>query len=357
LQTQKYRLLLLPFSYLYGAIAALRNRLFNKGVKKSFKFDFPVISVGNLSTGGTGKTPHIEFLISLLKQKYTVGVVSRGYGRKTKGFFVVDETSAAADVGDEPLQIKLNHPQANVAVGEQRILAIPSLLNEAPQTQIILLDDAYQHRYVTPGLNILLTDYNRMFYNDFVLPAGNLREFRAGYKRADIIIVSKCPAALSTAQKLSIKQKINPAPHQQVFFTGLMYGLPYRFGNTEETISTADKNILFFAGIANTMPLQTYLTKNAKGHDIMGLTDHYKYTAANLPPIIQRYNQWGATEKILLTTQKDAVKLMQPELKEIVKDWPLYVLPIEISMDVEEKQQFAGLIETYIQKELSYINN
>jgi tetraacyldisaccharide 4'-kinase len=338
---------------LYGGITALRNWFFTKGLTKSFKFDFPVISVGNLSTGGTGKTPHIEFIITLLKQKYTVGVVSRGYGRKTKGFFVVDENSTATNVGDEPLQIKLNHPQANVAVGEQRILAIPSLLHEAPQTQVVLLDDAYQHRYVTPGLNIMLTDYSRMFYTDFVLPAGNLREFRAGYKRADVIVVTKCPTGLDADEKLRIKQKINPTPHQQVLFTGLQYGLPYRFGNVDDTITLENKNVLFFAGIANTLPLQTYLTQSAKGYEILSLADHYKYTLANLHPIAQRYTQWNAPEKVLLTTQKDAVKLMQPELKEMVKDWQLYILPIEISMDSEEKQQFATTIETYIQKQLS----
>jgi tetraacyldisaccharide 4'-kinase len=348
------RLLLLPFSWIYGGILALRNWFFDNGLNKSFRFDYPVISVGNLSTGGTGKTPHIEFLAKLLKDKYAVGVVSRGYGRKTKGFFVVNETSTAAEVGDEPLQIKLNHPQIQVAVGEQRILAIPSLLNEAPETQVVLLDDAYQHRYVNPGLNILLSDYSRMFYDDFVLPAGNLREFRKGYRRADVILVTKCPPNISNQQKQQIISRIKPRKHQQVFFTWLNYGTPYKMGNSTEILKEmTHKSVLFFGGIANTKPVELYLAANTASYEVKALADHYNYTLEALKEIETTYTAWGKTNKVLLTTQKDAVKLMQGELKDIAEKLPLYVLPIEIGMNDSEKQQFASVVETYIQKELS----
>lgn len=348
------RLLLLPFSWIYGGILALRNWFFDNGLNKSFRFDYPVISVGNLSTGGTGKTPHIEFLAKLLKDKYAVGVVSRGYGRKTKGFFIVNETSTATEVGDEPLQIKLNHPQIQVAVGEQRILAIPSLLNEAPETQVVLLDDAYQHRYVKPGLNILLSDYSRMFYDDFVLPAGNLREFRKGYRRADVIVVTKCPANISNEQKQQIISRIKPRKHQQVFFTWLNYGTPYKMGSPTEILKEmGHKNVLFFGGIANTKPVEQYLAANTASHEVKPLADHYNYTLEALKEIETAFTAWGKSNKVLLTTQKDAVKLMQGSLKDVATKLPLYVLPIEIGMSDNEKQQFASAVETYIQKELS----
>lgn len=345
---------MLPLSWIYGGILALRNWFFNNGLNKSFRFDFPVISVGNLSTGGTGKTPHIEFLAKLLKDKYSVGVVSRGYGRKTKGFFIVNETSTTTEVGDEPLQIKLNHPQIQVAVGEQRILAIPSLLNEAPETQVVLLDDAYQHRYVKPGLNILLSDYSRMFYDDFVLPAGNLREFRKGYRRADVIVVTKCPPNINNEQKQLIISRIKPRKHQQVFFTWLNYGTPYKLGAPQEMLeSMAQHNVQFFGGIANTKPVEQYLAQCTAGYEVKQLTDHFNYTAEALAEIETTFNAWGKSNKVLLTTQKDAVKLMQGSLKDVATKLPLYVLPIEIGMNDSEKQQFASVVETYIQKELS----
>lgn len=332
----------------------LRNWFFNKELTRSFKFDYPVICVGNLSTGGTGKTPHIEFIISLLKSSYKVGVVSRGYGRITKGFFMVDENSVAREVGDEPLQIKRNHPYANVAVGEQRIIAIPSLLNEAPETQVVLLDDAYQHRYVRAGHNVLLTDYNHMFYDDMVLPAGNLREFKKGYHRAHSIIVTKCPTSVSDIEKNTIIRKINPLPHQKVYFSHIQYGQPYSFTNREEVLNPLkDKSVMFFAGIANAASVQQYLEENAARYEIVKLADHYKYNKYNLPDIAEQFNQWQADNKVLLTTQKDAVKLLQEPLKEIISPLNLYVLPIEIGMSEEDRQQFKGEIETYIQKELS----
>lgn len=348
------RKILYPFSLLYAGFMDLRNWGFNKKLTRSFKFDFPVICVGNLSTGGTGKTPHIEFIVSLLKDKYKVGVVSRGYGRNTKGFFVVNENSEAKAVGDEPLQIKLNHPEAYVAVGEQRIVAIPSLLHELPETQVVLLDDAYQHRYVQAGLYILLSDYNAMFYDDMVLPAGNLRESKAGYKRAQIIVVTKCPPTISDAEKKAIVEKIKPLPNQKVVFSYLKYGTPYSFSDRSKKLSQLkDKSVLFFAGIANSDSVEKYLTENAGKHELIKLADHYKYNKYNLKDLGKRYTDWQGENKILLTTQKDAVKLNNEQLKEITVNWDLYVLPIEIGMSDGDKQQFDNGIETYIQKDLS----
>ncbi len=332
----------------------VRNWGFDKKLTRSFTFNFPVIGVGNLSTGGTGKTPHIEFIISLLKHKYKIGVVSRGYGRSTKGFFMVNENSEAKAVGDEPLQIKLNHPETFVAVGEQRIVAIPSLLHEAPETQVVLLDDAYQHRYVQAGLYILLSDYSAMFYDDNVLPAGNLREAKAGYKRAQIIVVTKCPPDITAAEKETIIKKINPLPHQHIVFSYLQYGKPYHFNDSSKTLNKVeDKNVLFFAGIANTVSVEKYLARETKKYKAIKLADHYKYNKHNLKDLDKRLSNWEAENKVMLTTQKDAVKLNSEQLKEITKNWDLYVLPIEIGMSDSDKQVFETSIETYIQKELS----
>lgn len=345
---------LYPFSLFYKGFTTIRNWAFDKKITRSFKFDFPVICVGNLSTGGTGKTPHIEYLIALLKHKYTIGVVSRGYGRNTKGFFMVSEHSEAKAVGDEPLQIKLNHLEAKVAVGEQRIVAIPSLLHEEPETQIILLDDAYQHRYVQAGLNILLSDFNNMFYSDLVLPAGNLREAKEGYKRANIIVVTKCPPDITLEKRAEIINKINPLPLQKVVFSHIKYGQPYKLGNREETLQNLkDKSVMLFAGIANTLSIEKYLQENALNFEVIKLADHFKYNKYNLSDIEKRYNGWNKEHKILLTTQKDAVKLNQEKLKAIVLGWELYILPIEIEMNNADEKQFGEAIETYIKKELS----
>ncbi|HYG15195.1 MAG TPA: tetraacyldisaccharide 4'-kinase, partial [Bacteroidia bacterium] len=303
-------------------------------------------------TGGTGKTPHIEFIIRLLKDKYRVGVVSRGYGRRTKGFIVVETGSEARNVGDEPLQIKQNHPETNVAVGEQRIIAIPSLLHEAPDTQVILLDDAFQHRYVRPGMNILLTDYNHLFYRDRVLPAGNLREFKGGYRRADVIIVTKSPRGLSAGEKEKIVSEIKPREGQEVFFSFLDYGQPYRLTNRTEKVP-AGSRVFFFAGIANASPVKSYLDENSVGYEIVKLADHYNYTAFKLDELKKRFDEWEGSNKILLTTQKGAVKLAQGGLRDKIKDWPLYVLPVEIGMNEGDRQRFSALLQTYIQNELS----
>lgn len=347
--------MVLPLSWLYGSFTAMRNYFFDKGLTRSFKFDFPVITVGNLSTGGTGKTPHIEFIIRLLKGTYTTGVVSRGYGRRTKGFLMVDENSEALKVGDEPLQIKQNHPETNVAVGEERILAIPSLLHEAPDTQVILLDDAYQHRYVKAGVNILLSDYNKPFYTDFVLPAGNLREFRYGYKRADVIVVTKCTADLSSNQKQEIIKQISPTKTQKVLFSHFKYGTPYSFTSPQNKFQQGETTqVLFFAGIANAQPLEQYLKENFEANTILKLPDHVPYNTYRLGEIKKQFEAMPGQNKILLTTQKDAVKLALPALQQEITNWPLYVLPVEVDMEENEKQEFKTLIETYIAKELSY---
>jgi len=346
----------LPLSWLYGCGAAIRNLAFSKGFKRSFKFDFPVIGIGNLCTGGTGKTPHTEFIISLLKDIYKIGVVSRGYGRITKGYFQVTELSTPQEVGDEPLQIKLNNPGVNVAVGERRILAIPHLLGDFPDTDVVLLDDIYRDRYVRPGLNILLTTCGNMFYDDYALPAGNLREFRAGYKRADIIIVTKSPVDIDAAEREKITRRIKPLPHQRVYFSWLNYGNPRGLIKGDELLPEDLKNthVFFFAGIANIKPVEEYLAKNTASYKIVSFSDHYVYSPEDMEDIAERFSAWlGTGNKILLTTHKDAVKLHSAKINEVVKHLPLYVLPLTIGMSEGDREQFSTSLRTYIEKEKS----
>ncbi len=251
--------LLYPFSLLYGLIMWLRNRLYDTSVLTAVEFDVPVIAVGNLSMGGTGKTPHVEYLIKLLKDLYPVATLSRGYQRSTKGYVLANAQTTANDIGDEPMQFHQKFPDIKVCVGEERMLAIPQLLGEAPDTRVILLDDAFQHRSVKPGLNVLITDYSRRFTKDHVVPFGYLRENRKGYKRADLIIVSKCPPGLSTAAARKIREEIKPLPGQQLYFTCLQYGDMYDLFTREPILPDAGTTVLLVCGIARPQPLLEHL--------------------------------------------------------------------------------------------------
>jgi tetraacyldisaccharide 4'-kinase len=215
---KSFRILLLPFALLYGGIVLLRNWLYSKNIFKSTSFGLPLICVGNLSVGGTGKSPMVEYLVLHLKNLYKVATLSRGYKRKTTGYALASEHTTAIDVGDEPMQFYRKFPDVPIAVGEQRILAIPQLLHDKPETQVIILDDAFQHRAIKAGFNILLTDCGNLFTRDFYLPTGDLRDLRSSYKRADVIVVTKCRPDLSEEERQEIIKEIDPLPRQQVFF-------------------------------------------------------------------------------------------------------------------------------------------
>src|SRR6202012_365450 len=247
------RLLLYPLTLIYGAIVWLRNRMYDAKFFTSIGFTVPVITVGNLSTGGTGKTPHVEYLIRLLQYRFRVATMSRGYKRHTPGFLVADENSNALRIGDEPMQYHMKYPELVVSVAEERMIGIPALLQRRPDVDVILLDDAYQHRSVKAGLTVLITDYSRPFYSDHILPFGSLREGRNAYKRANVVIVSKCPLDLTKEQAKAIEQKIAPQPHQQVFFTGIHYDRPYNLITGEE-VSLSGKSIILVCGIARPEP-------------------------------------------------------------------------------------------------------
>ena len=325
----------------------IRNKLFDRNILlRSVSFNFPIICVGNLAVGGTGKTPMVEFLIRLLKNKYSVATLSRGYKRKTTGFAIANENSTALDIGDEPMQFHKKFPKVTVAVAEERLVAIPQLLHDKPGTDVIILDDAFQHRSVRAGLNILLTEYKNLFTRDFVLPAGDLRDVRSSMKRAEIIIVTKCKSYLSDEEKNDLINEINPLPHQKIFFTKLEYGSPYHLFNKQERFLSPDTNILLICGIANPKPLKEVLNVYVPTYEMMLFKDHHIFDIDDLEQIKKEFNRIESTNKMILTTEKDGVRLakFQSELK----DLPIYVFPIRHKILFSEEAQFAGIVNRFI---------
>ncbi|AFL79972.1 lipid-A-disaccharide kinase [Aequorivita sublithincola DSM 14238] len=317
------RKLLFPFSLLYGGITALRNVMYNKGWLKSKSYDLPVICVGNLSTGGTGKSPMIEFLVSFLKEDHKIAVLSRGYKRKTTGFLEVLANSSVEKVGDEPLQFKKKYPNITVAVCEERQTGIEKLKN---MVDVILLDDAFQHRKVKASLNILLTSFDSLYCNDCMLPAGNLREPKFGAKRANIIVVTKCPENIDESKIEAIKQKLNPKPHQQIYFSKIGYSAEIM--NAKEVKSLdylMDKEFLLVTGIANPKPLVSFLKKKGLKFEEKSFPDHHNFTTSEIEKL--------KNHQLILTTEKDFMRLQS-----ITNSVEIYYLPIrtEILKDGEE---------------------
>jgi tetraacyldisaccharide 4'-kinase len=343
---KSFRYLLLPISWIYGGIIWLRNKLYDKNILKSASFNFPVICVGNLATGGTGKTPMTEYLIRLLKSDFKTATLSRGYKRKTVGFAIANEETTALEIGDEPMQFHQKFPDVTVAVGEERVVAIPQLLHQRPETQVIILDDAFQHRQVKAGLNILLTDYANLYTRDFILPAGDLRDVRSSNKRANIIIVTKCKADLSETEKNAIISEIKPAADQSVYFTTIVYGNAYHLF-TKSTINIKhDYGILLVCGIANPRPLKEHLTRHADSYDMIRYPDHHIFHSNDLTDIKEQFKKINANKKIILTTEKDAVRLEKFE-KELA-DFPVYVVPIEHQFLFNKDDEFNSTIINYI---------
>ena len=324
----------------------LRNKLYDKNILKSASFNFPIICVGNLATGGTGKTPVTEYLIRLLKNDYKTATLSRGYKRKTAGFAIANTNTTALEIGDEPMQFHQKFPDVAVAVGEERIVAIPQLLHERPETQVILLDDAFQHRQVQAGLNIILTDHSNLYTRDFILPAGDLRDVRSSSKRADIIIVTKCKADLSEEDKIAIIAEINPATGQSVYFTTIVYSKPHHLFTKEIIDIEPDCGILLVCGIANPRPLKEHLTKYADSYDMLRYADHHIFHSNDLQEIRQHFKKIRSDKKVVLTTEKDAVRLEKFE-KEL-SDFPVYVVPIEHQFLFNEADNFNAEVRAFI---------
>jgi len=337
------RVLLYPFALIYGALVWLRNRLYDAKFFSSIEFSVPVITVGNLSTGGTGKTPHVEYLVRLLQYQYRVATMSRGYKRHTQGFLLADEQSNALRIGDEPMQYHITFP-----VAEERMIGIPALLQRRPDVDVIVLDDAYQHRSVKAGLAILITDYSRPFYKDHILPFGSLRESRSAYKRANVIIVSKCPMDMDATAAKAIADRIKPLPHQQVFFTGIHYDRPFDF-ITRDDVSLSDKNIILVCGIARPEPLVAYLKALALDIHTLTYPDHHYFVSADLEEIKATYENWQAPGKIIATTEKDAARLHLHLDK--LKEWgiTIAVVPISVTVLLNKGAEFDAIVSKYVE--------
>lgn len=330
------RKILFPFAILYGIITGIRNFLFDKGILKSYSFDIPIIAVGNLSLGGTGKTPQIEYLIRLLSQKYNVATLSRGYKRKSKGFILADSTSNAKILGDEPFQFFSKFPNIQVAVDANRKNGIEQLLSQNSKPEIILLDDAYQHRKVKAGFYILLSTYEDLFVDDYLFPMGNLRERSVGVNRANVVIVTKCPPTLSLEEQKKIKNKLKLLPNQALYFSFIEFD---DFVYSEDEVLKVDeiKNTpkLLLAGIAKPESFFTYL-KNENDF-FMTFPDHHYFTEKDITSIA-----YQAIDKIIVTTEKDYVRLNGK-----LSNCKLFYLPIKSNFIIG-KDKFDEAIFNYL---------
>jgi tetraacyldisaccharide 4'-kinase len=344
---RSFRLLLFPFALIYGGIIIMRNFFYDKGWLKSGGFNIPIIGVGNLSVGGTGKSPMVENLAGLLKDRFKVATLSRGYKRRTKGYILADGKSTALEIGDEPMQFHLNHPEISVAVGEERIEAIPQLLFDRPETEVIILDDAFQHRSIKAGLNIILTDYNNLYSRDFFLPTGDLRDQAGSAKRADIIVVTKCKPELNESEAKSIREELGILPNQYLFFSTIRYGSPYHLITRKNITLNRQMEVLLVCGIANPEPLKKFLHEETHTYEACYYNDHHIFSIDDLGEIRTRFQNMNTAEKVIVTTEKDAVRLIK--FGDELKDIPFYVLPISVSFLFSETKRFNDLISNFIE--------
>ena len=353
--TTKRHWALTPLSCLYRLVVGVRNKLFDWKVMPSEEFDLPVISVGNLTVGGTGKTPHTEYLISLLKEKHKVALLSRGYKRKSSGFQLASAKSTVKDIGDEPYQIKVKHPDIHVAVDANRRHGIRRLCKESKtkDVEVILLDDAFQHRYVTPGINIVLMDYNRPIYEDELMPMGMLREPLSSLDRAHIVIVTKCPEGIKPIDFRIVAKNLELRPYQRLFFTTFSYGdlRAYRAPHRKKPLTTLtpSTHILLVTGIASAQPLKEKLQEHTSYIIHLEYRDHHDYTRNEWQEISRRFAGIAAEDKLIITTEKDAARLSALSLDKTIED-NLFILPIEVEFLQDQQDTFNNHITDYVNK-------
>lgn len=353
------KILLYPFAIIYGLITALRNSLYDWKVLKSKSFDVHTICVGNLAVGGTGKTPHIEYLINLLKSEFNIATLSRGYKRKTTGFIIASETSITTDIGDEPYQYKFKNPNLTVSVDANRVNGMSKLLELENPPKIVLLDDAFQHRALNCELNIVISEYSNLYINDCLLPAGQLRESKIGAHRADIIIISKTPENTTAIDIRNISKDLNLLAHQQLFFSWIKYCELKGFQNQLDSIHTLNDlfryRVILFTGIANPEPILTYLKEYSFDVKHIAFPDHHTFTIEDISLIRSKFDEYEGGNKIIVTTEKDAMRLKGTDLEDSVNTLPLYILPIEIDFK-EKTQEFNNTILNYVRTNKFYHN-
>lgn len=343
------RYFLLPFSALYGFAIWLRNKAYDCGFLKSQGFDLPVIVIGNLAVGGAGKSPMTEYLVRLLQNKAKIATLSRGYGRKTRGFLEVNKNDDALKVGDEPLQFKQKFPAITVAVCEKRVVGVEKLQADH---DLVILDDAYQHRALKPGLSILLLEYRSLLKPKFLLPAGDFRDTFDQRNRADIIVVSKSPQELTEQEKKSILKRVRVSTDKPVLFSYLKYGLPYRL---EEEIEIVEKEeidttstLLLVTGIADPKPLLDYLKTQVTNVISLSYADHHHFTASDIKKISAKFDSIQEPNKLIITTEKDAQRLRSGELSGLIQSLPIVVLPVEAAFNEASERVLSENIFNYL---------
>jgi tetraacyldisaccharide 4'-kinase len=349
------RLLLLPLGILYATVVEIIKYLYKSGYLNSKRSEKAVIAIGNLSLGGTGKTPHAEYVINYLWKFHKIAVLSRGYGRKSKGFRAVSPNDVAEDSGDEPLQIAKKFPEVPVFVCENRLEGIEKIIKLKPETQLLILDDAMQHWPIKADSNILLTTWQEPFFADFPLPAGNLREFRNGYRRADIIIVSKCPKEISEKQKEEFLANLNALATQKVFFSYFTYSDPYLFEHTNQTLTLEQldsRKILLISGIANPEVMEEELIRQGAHLYKIRYRDHHRFSKKDLENIMQKWSEISAKSEncILMTTEKDATRLKGL----IDASIPLYVLPVRVEIAFNKAPELQRALVEVMYKKKGY---
>lgn len=340
------RLLLLPFSIVYGLVVLVRNKLYDWGIFKATEFEIPIICIGNLVIGGAGKTPTTEYLVRLLSD-YKIAILSRGYGRKTKGFIIADELATAQTIGDEPLQYYHKFAAVTVAVCEDRVKGI-NLLKATHD--VILLDDAYQHRAVKAGFNLLLFEFDKLLKRQFLLPAGNLREQLTNYHRANAILITKSPSPVNIVDQIEIRRKIDTTLEQRISFSSLSYGQLIHLLNKERLSLQAitGQTVFVLSGIANPTPLYQQLKLYADHLVLFEYPDHYDFSSADIKKVVNAFEQHPAKEKIIITTEKDSQRLLGDNLKDLLLNLPIYYLPIEIALAPKDKLTFDQNILNYV---------
>ena len=342
-----YAFLLYPFAVLYDLITWVRNRFFDWGWLKSKNPSITSVLVGNLSVGGTGKTPMVEHLIRLTQDRLKVATLSRGYGRKTSGFLKAEMGIKPSDIGDEPFQIFQKFSQSiSVFVGEKRVEAMEKIASDFPETELVILDDAFQHRYLKADFNILLTTFDRPFFKDFLLPMGRLRESRIGAKRADLVVVTKCPQQLSKEEKAKITEQIKnyTKPLTPILFSAIGYGEIYPIKNQK----MESKNVILLSGIANDSHLKSHVSQNFKLLETLKYPDHHEYGGEDFKKIQEVFSKYSAQKPVLVTTEKDAVKVKSNAPEGFLAEIPIFVLPIEVIFSPEDAQLLASLIDQVI---------
>jgi tetraacyldisaccharide 4'-kinase len=350
-------IVLYPLSLLYGLIVDIRNWLFDEKIFHSVGFDIPTIVIGNLAVGGTGKTPHAEFVLSHLQEEWKTAFLSRGYKRKTKGFVLADEKASAATIGDEPFQIFRKFPKVIVAVHEKRVEGVKRLLRLFPDLQLIVLDDAFQHRFLLPGFSVLLTDYSNLYPADFFLPAGSLRESKEGSHRANLIVVTKCPENLKPIDKRIIEMELQPLPYQQVFFSTFRYLDPMpifpEFASEGWTLSKLRENnpaVLLVTAIASSQSMKDFLKNYVSTLKELSFRDHHNFTKKDFQLIEQEWETLPTENKIIIVTEKDAARLYSNNyLPEMLKP-KIFALPVEVKFLFDQESLFIQKLKDYVRE-------